>query len=109
MILIDNEYNTKGELYRISDPYFAGGSPVWTETYAYDNYGRVSGITRNGGRNTVYSYSGATISETTAGKVYSKTYNPDGTMAAAEDDGGSLAYTYYPDGKVKTLQPPELP
>ena len=106
MILIDNEYNTKGELYRISDPYFAGGSPVWTETYAYDNYGRVNGITRNGGRNTVYSYSGATITETTAGKVYSKTYNPDGTMAAAEDDGGSLAYTYYPDGKVKNITAP---
>ncbi len=106
MILIDNEYNTKGELYRISDPYFAGGSPVWTETYAYDNYGRVNGITRNGGRNTVYSYSGATITETTAGKVYSKTYNPDGTMAAAEDDGGSLAYAYYPDGKVKNITAP---
>lgn len=106
MILIDNEYNTKGELYRISDPYFAGGSPVWAETYAYDNYGRVSGITRNGGMNTVYSYSGATITETTAGEVYSKTYNPDGTMAAAEDDGGSLAYTYYPDGKVKNITAP---
>jgi len=106
MILIDNEYNTKGELYRISDPYFAGGSPVWAETYAYDNYGGISGITRNGGRNTVYSYSGATITETTAGKVYSKTYNPDGTMAAAEDDGGSLAYTYYPDGKVKNITAP---
>jgi len=106
MILIDNEYNNKGELHRISDPYFTGGSPVWAETYAYDNYGRMNGIARNGGRNTTYSYSGAIVTETTDGKVYSKTFNSDGTLASADDPGGTLNYAYYPDGKVKTITAP---
>lgn len=106
MILTDSEYNSKGELYRISDPYFAGGSPAWADTYAYDNYGRMTGIERNTGCNTTYSYSGAMVTETTAGKTYSKTYSSDGKLASASDYGGTIAYAYFPDGKVKTITVP---
>ncbi len=106
MILTDNEYNNKGERYRVSDPYFAGGSPVWAETYTYDSYGRITGIARNTGCNTGYSYSGATVTETTAGKTFSKTYSSDGTLASAGDYGGTITYSYFPDGKVKTITAP---
>jgi len=106
IILNDNEYNIKSELYRISDPYFSGGSQTWAETYMYDNYGRVTDITRNTGRNTGYTYNGATVTETTAGKTFSKTYSSDGTLASATDAGGTIAYTYYPDAKVKTITAP---
>lgn len=107
MILIDTEYNAKGQTYRVSDPYFAGGSQVWAETYTtYDAYGRVTAINRNTGRNTTYSYPGATVSETTAGKTFSKTYGPDGTLTSATDYGGTINYTYYPDGKTKNITAP---
>jgi len=72
----------------------------------YDNYGRMTSITRNTGRNTSYTYTGATVTETTAGKTYSKTYSSDGTLASATDDGGTITYTYYPDAKVKTITAP---
>ncbi|MEI6900250.1 MAG: FG-GAP-like repeat-containing protein, partial [Bacteroidota bacterium] len=44
MILSDTEYNTKGQVYRVSEPYFAGGNSVWAETFTYDDYGRTSAI-----------------------------------------------------------------
>ena len=107
MILTDSEYNAKGQVYRVSDPYFAGGAAVWAETYTtYDAYGRITVITRNTGRNTTFSYSGATISETTSGKTFSKTYGPDGTLTSATDNGGTINYAYYPDGKVKNITAP---
>ena len=107
MILTDTQYNAKGQVYRVSDPYFAGSSPVWAETYSsYDNYGRPATINRNTGRNTTYSYSSSTVSETTAGKTSSKTYGPDGTLTSATDNGGTIYYTYFPDGKAKTITAP---
>lgn len=106
MILIDTEYNAKGQTYRVSNPYFAGGSAIWAETYTYDGYGRTIGITRNTGRNTTYSYSSSTVSEATAGKTFSKTYSSDGTLTSATDNGGTINYTYYPDRKVKNITAP---
>ena len=107
MILTDTQYNEKGQVYRISDPYFAGGSPVWAQTYAaYDDYGRITTINRNTGRNTSYSYNSATVTETTAGKTSSKTYGPDGTLTSASDNGGTIYYAYFPDGKAKSITAP---
>jgi RHS repeat-associated protein len=107
MIWIDTEYNSKGQIYRISDPYFANGTLVWAETNTYDGYGRTTNISRNSGRNTVYTYNSNTISETTGGKTFSKTYGPDGTLTSAADNGGTISYTYYPDGKTKSITTPE--
>lgn len=109
MILIDTEYNAKGQVYRVSDPYFAGGGLVWAETYTtYDAYGRVTAINRNTGRNTTYSftYGSPTIGETTGVKTFSKTYGADGTLTSATDNGGTINYTYYPDGKTKNITAP---
>lgn len=106
MIFIDTEYNAKGQKYRVSDPYFAGGSLAWAETYSYDSYGRNDGITRNTGRNTTYSYSTNTISETTGGKTSSKSYGADGTLTSATDNGGTINYAYFPDGKTKSITAP---
>ena len=107
MILADTEYNAKGQVYRVSDPYFAGGSVAWAETYTtYDAYGRITAINRNTGLNTTYSYSSSTVSETTAGKTFSKTYGPDGTLTSATDNGGTINYAYFPDGKAKTITAP---
>ncbi|NLI23527.1 MAG: hypothetical protein GX419_02315 [Bacteroidales bacterium] len=106
MICTSSEYNAKGQLYRVSDPYYAGGNVVWAETYTYDTYGRTLSITRNTGRNTSYAYSGGTVTETTAGKTYSKTYGADGLIVSATDNGGTITYSYYADGKIKAITAP---
>jgi len=105
-ILKDIEFNAKGQTYRSSDPYFAGGSATWAETYTYDDFGRTTDIVRNSGGNTSYAYNNATVTETTAGKTFSKTYGPDKTLTTAIDNGGTISYAYYPDGKVKTITAP---
>jgi len=106
MILTDQEYYPSGQLYRASVPYFSGGSQTWAETHNYDIYGRPLSINRNTGMNTTYSYTGATISETTSGRTSSKTYEADGTISSASDAGGTINYSYYADGKVKSISAP---
>lgn len=103
MILTDTEYNDKGQVYRVSDPYFAGVSAVWAETYTtYDDYGRVTAINRNTGRNTTYAYLTNRKTETTAGKTSWKEVDSQGQVTTAHDNGGDITYSYFPDGKVKT-------
>ncbi|MDP2336042.1 MAG: RHS repeat-associated core domain-containing protein, partial [Bacteroidota bacterium] len=103
MILTDTEYNAKGQVSRVSDPYFAGGSVVWAETYTtYDDYGRVTAINRNTGRNTTYAYATNRVTETTALKTSWKETDSQGLVTAAHDNGGDITYAYFPDGKVKT-------
>jgi|GEM_PF-4349448 len=107
MILTDTEYNSMGQIYRISDPYFTGGSVVLAETYsAYDAYGRVTAIDRNTGQNTTYGYAANRVTETTDGKSSWKETDSQGLVTTAHDNGGDIVYTYFPDAKVKTITAP---
>lgn len=99
------EYNLKGQIESVSDPFYTNDSPMWTE-FDYDDYGRKTGMKRPSGRNSTWGYSGSTITETTGGKSFSKTYASDGTLSSAQDAGGTINYTYYPDGKLKNLNAP---
>jgi len=104
-IYTSKRYNIIGQLDSISEPYFYNGSPLWNR-YQYDNYGRKTSLNRPSGRNTTWSYSTNVITETTAGRTYTKTVSSDGTVSSATDPGGTISYTYYPDGKVKTITAP---
>lgn len=106
MIYSVSEYNTKGQLYRVSEPYFSGGSPTDWNVYSYDDYGRKNGLTRPSGRNTSWTYADSTITETTAGKSFYKTYSANGTLISASDNGGSISYSYLPDGNPETITAP---
>jgi RHS repeat-associated protein len=106
IILSDMAYNSLGQLYQTSEPYFSGGNITWT-TNTYDSFGRMSSISRPSGNNTSYAYSNNTTSETTAGKTYSKTYASDGSLISATDNGGTINYTYFSDGQIKTITSPE--
>jgi len=102
-IYTDTRYNIKGQIDSISEPYYTG--PTWNR-YQYDNYGRKTNLYRPSGRNSSWVYSSNTVTETTGGKSFSKTYSSDGTVSSATDAGGTISYTYYPDGKVKTITAP---
>jgi RHS repeat-associated protein len=96
------EYNTKGQLYRVSEPGISVTPSQWN-THSYDTYGRITGITRPSGRNTTFTYSSSRVTETTGGKVSWKETNSMGLVTTAHDNGGDITYTYYPDGVVKTI------
>jgi RHS repeat-associated protein len=104
MIHTDTQYNIKGQTDNISDPYSVG-SPL-LNSYLYDSYGRVKKLTRPSGRNSTFQYSNSSVTETTDGKTFTKTYSSNGTVSSASDAGGTISYTYYPDGKVKTITAP---
>ncbi len=104
MVHNDNEYDIKGQVYRVSEPY-TSGSAVWN-TFTYDNYGRKTGLTTPSGANSTWQYTGNTVTETTAGKTYTKTFAADGTVISATDAGGIISYAYYPDGQLKSVTAP---
>jgi RHS repeat-associated protein len=105
MIYTTTVYNTIGQVESISEPYYSNGTAL-LNTFLYDTYGRKTNQNRPSGRNTTWVYSGSTITETTAGKSFAKTYSSDGTISTATDAGGAINYTYYNDGKVKTITAP---
>lgn len=105
MIYTSNVYNIKGQVESVSDPYYSNGTAL-LNTFTYDSYGRKFSLARPSGRNTTWAYNSNTITETTAGKSFTKTYSSDGTISLAHDAGGDIAYTYYNDGKVKTITAP---
>ncbi len=102
MISTTTEYNNEGQLYRVSEP---GSTSLWN-TYSFNNYGQIDGITRPSGRNTTWSYAGPAVTETTAGNGNTKTYSAEGFLISATDNGGTITYSYLPNGKVKTITAP---
>ncbi len=106
MIFTSTVYNTKGQVESVSDPYYSNGTAL-LNSFLYDNYGRKTSLTRPSGRNTTWSYNNDNVvTEITAGKTYTKAYSADGTVSSATDPGGTIAYSYYPDGKIKQIIAP---
>ena len=101
------EYNTKGQVYRVSEPSTTTSPSQWN-TNTYDTYGRISGITRPSGRNTTYTYGSGTsrITETTGGITSWKETDSQGLLTIAHDNGGDIIYSYFPDGKMKSITAP---
>ncbi|MDX8339759.1 FG-GAP-like repeat-containing protein [Draconibacterium sp. IB214405] len=99
------EYNTKGQLYRVSEPSTSTSLSQWN-THSYDSYGRITGITRPSGKNTTYAYSSNRVTETTGGKSSWKETDSQGLLTTAHDNGGDITYAYYPNGKLKTINSP---
>lgn len=96
------EYNAKGQLYRVSEP---GITTSWN-VYSYNNYGQLTDVARPSGRNSHWTYSGPNITETTGGKSSSKTFSSEGYLLSSADNGGTITYSYLPNGKVKSITAP---
>ncbi|MFZ5431612.1 MAG: RHS repeat-associated core domain-containing protein [Bacteroidota bacterium] len=101
------EYNSQGQVYRVSEPSFNPAPTLWN-VFTYDNYGRQQNITRPSGRNTAYSYGtgSSRVTESTGGITSWKETNSQGLLTAANDDGGTITYSYYPDGNLKSIHSP---
>lgn len=103
-ITSSKEYDAKGRLYRISEPYFSGETVTWASTNYYDTYGRLQrSVTPLG--TTSYSYSGLTTQVTAPNTTTVTVENALGETVSQTTNGKKVSYTYYASGAVKTATP----
>ena len=102
---ISTEYNSKGQLYRVSEPYFTNSSvQKWAETYNYDNYGRVANITTPQGV-TTYVYDKLEKTVKTPMSTTTIKYNALGQVTENIVNGKSVKFEYHPSGAKKNATP----
>jgi RHS repeat-associated protein len=111
-VFTDKEYNTKGQLLRVSMPYFEGTAPSsikWT-VYTYDAFNRLDMEDFNGCKITDYQYTGATTkimnTSVTPNRWTEKTIDATGNIKSASDAGGTILYYYKANGQVGQMQAP---
>ena len=95
------EYDVYGRPYRKSEP-----APIYTgdqwEVTEYDEYGRVKKITSHNGKVTEYSYNGLSTTVNDGTKSVTTVKNPLGQTISVQDPGGTINYTYYAHGGLKS-------
>ena len=104
-------YDVRGNIYSNTAPYKANEA-ISTSTKLYDNYNRLQTVTNTFGTTTnttlnTYNYSndGNLTCTTTdpATQVSTKITDMVGKLISATDNGGTLLYSYYSNGKVKKV------
>ena len=93
-------YNNKGQLYQKN---FTKGNLSITDSYFYDNLGRVISESSTTGASTTYSYGNRILTVTKAGQDYVKTFDAWGNVLTSSDPVSSIVYTYYSNGKPHTV------
>ncbi len=114
-IYIDTDYDERGQISRVSEPYFAGETVYWNET-AYDALGRISAVESADGNDLVYDYdeaSGFCGQPGSARQILVtnglqqkqlEIRNATGEVVSVYDDGcGKLAYDYDGLGNLTRL------
>lgn len=108
-VLTTIEYGDDGKIIRRSSPYKEGENIPFI-SYHYDNRHRVSLIAHSDGTEETIQYNGnqrSTVYHALDGQTQSesKTVNVMGwPLKSTDSEGTSVAYDYYPDGKVKAYQ-----
>ncbi|MDE0002129.1 MAG: FG-GAP-like repeat-containing protein, partial [Rhodospirillaceae bacterium] len=101
--VVDTQYDTLGNVWKRSRPYFHNATPVW-HVFQYDVLHRQTRETAPGSRATSTVYAGLQSTVTNAKSQDTKyTRNVRGELVAVEDeDENSIAYTYDPFGNLLT-------
>ena len=102
---VDNVYNEKGRLEKVSLP-FRGAAAAYWNTYTYDKYNRPTLLTEASGKTTSWSYNGLSTTETKNGITTTKTYDETGALLKVEDPGGSIIYNLRADGQPYNIIAP---
>ena len=96
------EYDALGRAIGKSEPFAAGGSPQgWTHT-EYDRYGRPVQVTTPHGKTIRTSYDGLKTTVDDGTKQITTTQNAIGKTISQQDTGGTIKYTYFGNGALKT-------
>jgi YD repeat-containing protein len=99
------EYNSIGQVFRVSEPYYtASGPSIWESTYKYDPYGRVEQITTPAG--TVSNvYVGLRTTVTAPSGISETILNSAGQVITSITDGKKVVFDYYANGLNKSTTP----
>lgn len=104
-VYVDKEYDEYGRLSRESLPYYPSDNPLW-KTYNYDDFDRLVSVAEPSGNTTTYSYAANEVTTTKDGISTTRTYNSQGQLTQAEDDGGTVTYSLDADGKPSSVTAP---
>ncbi len=103
-IYVDTEYNNKGQVEKVWEPYFSNETQVNVVTYQYDQFGRNSLVTTPMG-NTSYLYTDTITRVTTPSDVIITTTNSAGWVILETTNGKSVSFTHDANGQVKIATP----
>ncbi len=95
------EYDVYGRAYRQSQPAAPGSYNQWNET-EFDEYGRVKKTTSYTGKSVSYTYNGLITTVNDGTKSVTTTKNALGQTISVQDPGGTINYSYYAHGGLKT-------
>ncbi len=95
------EYDKFDRPYRESEPYKGNAATQWTTT-EYDFYGRPKTMTMHTGRVTNITYSGLSTTVNDGTKSVTTTRDAMGNIVRVTDPGGTIDYTYYGNGALKS-------
>ncbi|MCB1616689.1 MAG: VCBS repeat-containing protein [Pseudomonadales bacterium] len=111
LVYIDYQYDADGRNIAVSEPYFAGTTPLWN-TVVHDAMGRMVSATQADGRVDTVTYNGLTnISHMDInGKNQSKTTVSDSLgnlVSVTDNDNNTLGYEYDSLGNMTKLVDPD--
>lgn len=98
-------YDAQGRIEKESLPARADGAPLYT-VYTYDEYGRRLSASESGGKNTTWKYEGERTTAVKDGISSTAETGLSDLVRSVTDAGGTIYYSYYPDGNIKTVSAP---
>lgn len=103
-VYTDVVYNNKGQVWKTSEPYFPGNTPLWNVN-TYDNAGRIHTQADAAGSVTTFTYNGYTTTVTDAlGHSTIRETDCHGNLVQSTDhEGGTITYEYDLDGHCTQL------
>ena len=95
------QYDKFDRIWKSSEPYTGTGASQWNET-EYDFYGRPIKLTEYTGKVTNITYNGLTTTVNDGTKTVTTTKDAMGNVVSVTDPGGTINYTYFGNGNLKT-------
>ena len=89
-------YNSKGQKTKIEEK---TGKLTLSETFTYDERGRVTSDVKSSGKSSTFSYGNRSVTETTAGRSYTKVTDAWGNLVKSVDPVTQVDYVYSSIGK----------
>ncbi|SDD65987.1 RHS repeat-associated core domain-containing protein [Pedobacter soli] len=96
------QYDVYGRESAVSEPSQAGNYSQWNTT-SYDEYGRSKQTVSYTGKIVNLSYNGLSITANDGVKTITTTNDAFGKIASLVDPGGTINYTHFANGNVKTV------
>ncbi|MDR1730417.1 MAG: FG-GAP-like repeat-containing protein, partial [Prevotellaceae bacterium] len=105
-ILVNTQYNSKGKVSRIREPYFSDvyTPETWSVEYEYDEFGRPVQMKKPMGTVTT-EYDKLTVTVKSPSDTAKTTINQAGWVVEKETNGKKVNFTHYASGLVKTATP----